>query len=43
MMERRSLKTIILYLDDFLIIKEPKEEGQQAFSTTPKINSSREA
>ena len=33
MMERRSFKTIIVYLDDFLIIGETKEECQQVFTT----------
>ena len=33
MMERRGFKTIIVYLDDFLIIGETKGECQQAFTT----------
>ena len=33
MMERRGFKTIVVYLDDFLVIGETKEECQQAFST----------
>ena len=33
MMERRGFKTIIVYLDDFLIIGETKEECQQVFTT----------
>ena len=33
MMERRGFKTIIVYLDDFLIVGETKEECQQAFTT----------
>lgn len=32
-MERRGFKAIIVYLDDFLIIRETKEECQQAFTT----------
>ena len=33
MMKRSGLKTIIVYLDDFLVIGETKEECQKAFST----------